>query len=313
MSKHDLKAEKIQVKSLDNRVQDFIEALVAIRMASEEIDLSHPLSLVTKAYVDSVTGDGVPRIAPWDGGATPINYYRTIFIGDIEYQFRSEINDNTTEPTLEGGGVTAWEMTNEQYFPNQYLSSTTYPADIIVWEYDPDFPGDPTKLVAFRSLQAGNVGNPLDFNADTEWWEKLGLYASPFTYVPGNTYGLKDVVVDDTDGNRIYISNIADNNFALDYVIPGTASWQVIGPVGNGSTSLTFTEADLVLVYEGNYSLSFDLPDGKSVATIETKTGTVTKNLTGSMTPITDTANSPDTIISGFDNNSAQTITIKLV
>lgn len=247
MSKHDLKAEKLQVKTLDNKVLAFIEALVSIRMASDEIDLSHPLSLVTKAYVDSVTGDGIPRIAPWDGGSTPRDYYRTIFVGDIEYEFRSLIDGNTSEPTLTGGGETAWEDSGETGFPAEYLNLTTYPSGRIVWEYDPDFPGDPTKLVTFRSLQAGNLGNPLDFDGDTAWWEKLGAYKSPFVYVSGTTYGLKEVVIDDTDGDKIYISKIADNDFALDYIIPGSALWQLIGPIAGsgGGTPTTGTIAAL--------------------------------------------------------------------
>lgn len=277
-----------------------------------------PSTIIDDAIVSLVktwSSSKINRMSqPWDSSPTPLYGVRWIPIDGTTYEFFSLSDNNITQPSLTGSGTgeAAWEDTGEFGFPAQYIGSTTYPSGRIVWEYDPDFPGDPTKLVTFRSLQAGNIGNPLDFDGDTAWWEKLGAYKSPFVYVSGTTYGFKEVVIDDTDGNRIYISNIADNDFALDYVIPGSQLWQVIGPVVEANNPLTFTQADLVEVYEGNYSLSFELPDGKSIASVETKAGTITRRL-GVSQAVTDTANSPNTIIDGFDNNSAQTITIKLI
>lgn len=108
------------------------------------------------------------------------------------------------------------------------------------------------------------------------------------------------------------------NSIVVDYVyVPSSSSGDLpyisdsnYPPVG--TTSLTFTQANLVEVYEGNYSLSFAIPDGKSIASIETKAGTITRYI-GVSQAVTDTANSPNTIISGFDNNATQTITIKLI
>lgn len=89
--------------------------------------------------------------------------------------------------------------------------------------------------------------------------------------------------------------------------------WGIVFELTLSTTALlSFDESNLVLVYEGNYSLSFNLPEGKSIASIETKAGTVTRHLSPSQA-ITDTANNPNTIIEGFDNNSAQIITIKLI
>lgn len=76
--------------------------------------------------------------------------------------------------------------------------------------------------------------------------------------------------------------------------------------------ALTFTQANLVFVEDGIYSLSFGLPAGKAIASITTTAGTVTKYIDVSQA-VTDTSNTPNTIIEGFDNNSAQTITIKLI
>lgn len=213
--------------------------------------------------------DPIPTISVWEEGETAmLDDYRTHQIGDIEYLFRSLEPDNTSEPSLDGGQP-AWENSGENGFPNQYLEVTTYPAGRIVWEYDPDFPGDITKLTAFRSLQNANFDNPLDFNGDTLWWEKLGLYVSPYVYVPGETYELRQVVVDDTDGDKIYISNVADNNYALDESLPGTSSWQVIGaPAGGGSpgspTTGTLESSDAPLVITWDTDLVPDDEEGRT-------------------------------------------------
>jgi len=301
MSKHDLKAEKLQVKSLDSKVQEFIEALVAIRMASSDIDLSHPLALVTKAYVDSATGNGVSVLAPWlEGESVFVDYYRTHPIDGIEYLFRSLINDNTSEPTLEPT-TGAWIQTEIFGFISTWTDFVSYNSGSLVT-------GDSNANV-YRSLIDGNENNNPNGGLNPDEWELVGAYRG---FYGETVYNLGDVVIAGDESNRVYISNISDNDQPLTNIVT-TSTWQLIGPLpGSDIDALTFTETDLVEVYEGNYSLSFNLPDGKSIASIETKAGTVTRRLNPSQA-VTDTANNPNTVIEGFDNNSAQTITIKLI
>lgn len=137
-----------------------------------------------------------------------------------------------------------------------------------------------------------------------------------------------DTIVADNTSSIYLLDGIASSNpnpaalpansIVVDYVyVPASSSGDLPyisdsnSPV-SGVSALTFTQANLVYVYDQNYSLSFNIPDGKSIASIETKAGTKTKYIDISQA-VTDTANSPNTIIEGFDNNAAQTITIKLI
>lgn len=265
MSKHDLKAIKIQVQRLLNKLGNIFSDS-PILYSSDELDLSDPLTLITRGYVDTLVGGvgGIP-IAPWfEGEIVGENLYRSHMIDGIEYLFRSKEDGNTDEPSLTGG-ETVWERTEELGYPQQYLSSTNYPLGRIVWQENPGVPG---QFIGFRSLQSSNLNHALSFSGDTEWWEKLGIYAAPFTYVPGSTYGLKAVVVDDTDSDRVYVSKIVDNNFALDYTLPGSSKWQIIGAPAGGSggnpTSGTLLSSDSPLVITWDTDIVPDDAEGRT-------------------------------------------------
>lgn len=240
----------------------------------------------------------VPK--PWTAEATPLDGYRSHFTGDIEYMFRSLVDGNTSEPAI-GASVGAWIQTNIYGFISTWSNFIPYNEGALVT-------GDANTKI-YRSKVAGNTDNIPSGGVTTAFWEYVGAYRG--FYSSGGVYQVGDVVIVAAESNRIYISNIADNEQPLTDVV-GASTWQVIGPVGNGSSSLTFDQSNLVEVYEGNYSLTFNLPAGKSIASIETKAGTATRRLDVSQA-VTDTANTPNTIITGFDNNAAQTITIKLI
>lgn len=116
------------------------------------------------------------------------------------------------------------------------------------------------------------------------------------------------------------------NNGDLFYVVPADGSllsmfqkiegaWDVVFtlPLSTGNAPLTFNQSNLTEVYEGNYSLSFNLPEGKSIASIERLQDGVISRMVPPSQAVTTLANNPNTIIEGFDNDSAQTITIKII
>lgn len=121
---------------------------------------------------------------------------------------------------------------------------------------------------------------------------------------PDNAFG--------SNGDLFYTIPADGSSLKLSQKITDAWATVFVLPLNIPSDPLTFDQSNLVEVDEGIYSLSFDLPDGKSIASIETKAGTATRRIDVSQA-VTDTANSPNTIIEGFDNNSAQTITIKLI
>lgn len=298
MSKHDLKGIKLQINTILSKLVSFISVQVPLRY-SDSFDLSNPLSLITKQMLDDATGGGFKVLAPWDGEPTGLNEYRTHPVGDIEYLFRSLAPDNITEPTL-NPTTGAWIQTDIFGFIGVWNSGGSYDAGTLVT-------GDANTNV-YRSKVDDNIGNNPDGGANPDEWELVGAYVG--FYFPG-TFNLGDVVIVSAESNRIYISAIPDNEQPITDVIVDS-TWKVIGPIAETGNSLTFDQSDLTEVYEGNYSLSFNLPVGKSVGSIETKAGTVTRRINTSQA-VTDTANDPNTIIEGFDNNSPQTITIKLI
>lgn len=239
----------------------------------------------------------VPK--PWTTEPTPLDGYRSHIIGDIEYLFRSLVDGNTSEPAI-GATVGAWIQTNFYGFIGSWSSFVPYNEGSLVT-------GDANTKV-YRSKVGGNAGNIPSGGVTTAYWEYVGAYKG--FYFAG-TYDEGDVVIVSAESNRIYISNIPDNEQPLTDVV-GASTWQVIGPIAESNTPLTFTQADLTEVYEGNYSLSFDLPDGKSIAAIEVEQGFLTHWLSTTQAVRND-SNNPNTIIEGFDNNSPQTITIKLI
>src|SRR5215217_2402101 len=89
---HDLKARELQAEVLNNRIATYINLLVSLRLDNEDIDISHPLSLVTKQYVDNQTNSGVPILARWqENEIVPKDFFRTYVIDGIEMLFRSKI------------------------------------------------------------------------------------------------------------------------------------------------------------------------------------------------------------------------------
>lgn len=262
--------------------------------------------LITKRAAQDLVNESDPSsvLKPWvPDDPTKTDEYRSYVIDDIEYLFRSNVDDNVSVPTLSGGGETVWEKTNELYFPQQYLDFTTYPEGRIVWDYQPG--EDPPVFIAYRSLQNGNLDNAPNFDADTEWWEKIGVYASPFVFTPGTIYPEGAVVVDDTDSDRIYISKVSDNDNHLDYIVPGTIQWQVTGLYKK------ITTVDESVLIEESYGDMWYLPvdlAGKKLLSVEITQGDIT-TYRGPESLSNDVAWSLPRI-SGFPNNDPQTIKI---
>lgn len=466
MSKHDLKAKKIQVKAFDNKEEGFIITDVPIKIRDRDVDLTDPLCLITKEYVDSKTSNMIPVLAVWESGElVVIDYFRTHVINGIESLFRSNINDNNNEPVL-GDTLPAWTdlESNGDVFP-QWDNSTSYPIGELVqffnlnnvvyrskstevnhnpesdlsqtyWDivgYNPvlfesgeiytlnqvvldeadsyrryvsnvssnsyalngeianpwsligelfnhallpsPWSVTPTPLDAIRwyaidgvtyqfastiegntsvpTLEAGgpawtNIGgdgfpvfhdsfdtynlgdlvrktfsgnqnvfkskingnlthNPTEGTTDA-FWEYMGIMRSFF---PDDApYAIDDIVING-DTNELYVSNVSNNNYPLDGQITG--SWILLGPKSYAPDEpLTFINPTLPLVSEGNYSLSFNLQEGKSIISIERLQGGVISRGVPIGNAFTTPANNPNTVIEGFDNNAPQTITIKI-
>lgn len=299
MSKHDLKAVKLQVERFINKILGSkIFSDNPIVYSDDGFDMSDPNTLITRAYGEANFGDGSPDVSLWDGSPIDQDKYVTHPIGLIEYMFRSKIDGNTSEPSFEPT-LGAW--TRKDLFGPISSWFSGYPFTIGSW-----VTGDSNSNI-YESLIDDNEDN--EPSASSPYWVKVGAYKG-FWNVSG-TYQLNDVVLDSNDGNRVYVSN-EDNNTKPLSDHGSDSTWQLIGAKSYIPDSpLTFTQANLVEVYEGNYSLSFDLPDDKSITSIETKQGTAIRRL-GVSQVVTNTANNPNTIIDGFDNNSAQTITIKI-
>lgn len=299
MSKHDLKAVKLQVERFINKiVGSKIFSDNPIVYSDDGFDMSDPNTLITRAFADANYGDGVPDVSLWDGSAIDDGKYVTHPIDGIEYMFRSLVDDNVSEPSLNGSSG-AWTMTDKLGLIPSFNAS--FPEDTGRW-----VTGDSNSNV-YESKIDNNTNVPAGGVSDA-YWTYIGVYRGAWRDY--NLYQIGDVALDDTDGNRRYISNIANNEQPLsDH--GGASTWQVIGAPSATVDPLTFTQGNLVEVYEGNYSLSFNLPDGKSIASIDITQGTTIRRLNPSQA-VTDTANNPNTIIDGFDNNAAQTITIKI-
>lgn len=257
MSKHDLKSQKIQVKSFDNKEEGFIETKVGIRIESLDVDTSDPLSYVTKTYVDSITNDGAIPIALWDGEPVAYGIYRSHMIDGIEYLFRSNINDNTDEPSLTPVSSGAWIQTDLFGFISTWNSSFAYSIGNLVT-------GDANSNV-YRSKINGNTAVNPDGGLNPDEWELVGAYIG--FYFPG-TFNLGDVVIVSAEGNRIYISAIADNEQPITDIV-GPPTWQIIGsPSGGGSagnpTSGTLLDSDSPLVITWDTDLVPDDTEGRT-------------------------------------------------
>lgn len=320
MSKHDLKAIKLQVERFVSKVLGRIFSDVPILYSSDDFDLTDPRSLITRGLAETMFGNGSPDVSLWDGSPIDIDKYVTHPIDGIEYLFRSNVDDNVSEPSFEST-LGAW--TRKSFNGPLTAWFGGYPFSQGDW-----VTGDSNTNV-YESLIDNNDDNVP--SESSPFWVKIGAYRGNWNV--SATYQLNQVVLDSTDGYRVYVSNQNSNTALLSDHGAGP-TWQVVGIIisddevsltktwssqkisdaiaAGSSTSLTFNQSNLTEVYEGNYSLSFNLPEGKSIVSIEVKQGSVTTWISNTQA-IRDDSNDPNTVITGFDNNSTQTITIKLI
>lgn len=160
----------------------------------------------------------LPDISLWNGDPIELNKYVTHPINGFEYLFRSLVDNNISEPSLESGG-TAWTFTGVTGYPDQWSNSTTYGIGVYKW-----IEVSSLNFSIYKSLVSGNLGNPP--SSSPGQWEEIGAYKTP--YSSSETYNENDFVVDDTDLKN-YISNINSNTFPFDYVLPGSGTWKLIG------------------------------------------------------------------------------------
>lgn len=199
----------------------------------------------------------VPTLSPWVDGETAMeDDYRTHSIDGIEYLFRSKVDDNTTEPSLTGT-VGAWTQTDIYGFISTWTDFVPYNIGSLVT-------GDSNANV-YRSLIDGNEDNNPDGGLNPDEWELVGAYIG--FYSSGGIYDVGDVVVVTTETNRIYISNIADNEQPLTDI--SSSSWVVIGaPAGEGSagnpTSGTISALDSPLVITWDTDIVPDDEEGRT-------------------------------------------------
>ncbi|SMC45678.1 hypothetical protein [Pedobacter africanus] len=162
----------------------------------------------------------VPK--PWTSEPTPLDGYRSFIIDDVEYFFRSLVEGNTSQPSIEASSG-AWIQTNFYGFISTWSSFVPYNEGSLVT-------GDANTKV-YKSKVSGNAGNIPSGGVSTAYWEYVGVYKG--FYNPG-IYDDGDVVIAASESNRIYISNIPDNEQPLTDVV-GASTWNVIGAKNSGS------------------------------------------------------------------------------
>lgn len=328
MSKHDLKAVKLQVERFVSKVLGRIFSDVPILYSSDDFDLTDPRSLITRGLAETMFGNGRPDVSLWDGSPIDIDKYVTHPIDGIEYLFRSLVDDNISEPTLSAGIQGAWTQRDDYGTVPLFNISNTYNTGELVRSTNS------ASAPVYESIGSGNIGNipPADGVSDSNW-KFIGHYEANWS--SSQTYELNAVVYDPSSDpiRRRYVSNKDNNTSPLSDNLPGS-TWRLVGIIisdnevsltktwssqkisdaiaGGSSSSLTFDQDDIDIISEGIYSLSFNLPDGKSIASIERLQDGVISRMVPPSQAITTPANDPNTIIEGFDNNSAQTITIKI-
>jgi hypothetical protein len=159
-------------------------------------------------------------------------------------------------------------------------------------------------------------------------------YATPFII---SDYGADDLVTffiasqlaDNASSDDIQLAyagpsaplSTLGNNGDFYYIVPNDSSFIELRQKISGAWVAVFTvplistvtkiQSDLVTDGFGGFLLKFNLPGGREIASISTKSGAITTRIDSSLA-ITDTSSSPNTTVSGFPNNSTQTITIKL-
>lgn len=206
----------------------------------------------------------------------------------------------------------------------------------------------PNELVNFSTV-ATMVSGVIQLGSTIEPWGP-GLIVDSDNYVTHEYQGIEylfrsiaddnasepaiDNVTWSTIGGGIQIAYAGPNapllslgkNGDLYYIVPNDSSfielrqkingaWVAVFtvPLATGSvTIITKTQADFISDGFGGYIVKFDIPNGLNLVSASTKAGTVTTILDVSLA-VTDTANSPNTTMSGLPNNSTQTVTFKLI
>lgn len=208
---------------------------------AEKLSLSYPFELSEFELDDTITlraaqelanqNDPSKILSPWfPGEEVGADEYRTHVVNGIEYLFRSLVDENISEPTLEGGS-NAWTdlESNGDIFP-QWNNSTSYPVGELVQFFN-------LNNVVYRSKSTEINHNP-ELDTSNIYWDIVGT--DPVLFELGNTYSLNQIVLDEDDSYRRYVSNIAANEYPLDGQISG--SWQVEGIIiSDDEVSLTKT------------------------------------------------------------------------
>lgn len=282
----------------DDYVTHVINDIEYLFRSNEDANVSEPILPNGTAQTWSLVGISelmLPRL--WSVTPTPIHAIRWKEISSVTYQFASTIAWNISEPTLETEG--AWIQTDIYGFISIWDNGFEYNTGNLVT-------GDANTNV-YRSKVDSNIGNNPNGGLNPTYWELVGAYIG--FYSPG-TFNLGDVVIVADESNRIYISNKDDNDSPLTDL---GSTWLLLGTKAGGEPPTILTQADLIEEsYGGVWYLEMDVPDGLTVGCIDYKEGTVTNRLSID-NAVTDTANTPNTRISGFPNNNTQTITIKLI
>jgi hypothetical protein len=223
MSSNGRKVQKLQVDIIENRNDDLdaIEIQKGL-IGTAEFPNEDPKSFIQRKDLEGLSGSDT--LKPWVAADPAMtDQYRTYLIGAIEYLFRSTIDDNVNVPAFLGAPG-AWTRTDAQYVPPAWNIGGNYNLGAYV-----DDGGN-----IYKSKVAGNIGHDPSADVDEDFWELIGINRG--FYAAGPAYGLGDVIIDDEDGNRIYISNIAENEQPLSD--DGSSSWQVIGPTSEDSPDL---------------------------------------------------------------------------
>lgn len=256
--------------------------------------------LITKRAAQDLVNESDPSsvLKPWvPDNPTKTDEYRSYVIDDIEYLFRSNVDDNVSTPSISSEESPAWTNegeTSDGFSPDLWVDSTTYNT------------GDFARIVAgskniFKSKVDGNLNNEPVFDTSDAFWECIGTYRGLFP--SGAPYAVDDVVFDTTT-TSVYVSNFASNNYDLDELVPAS-TWQVI------SLYKKITTVDESALIEESYGDMWYLPvdlAGKKLLSVEITQGDIT-TYRGPESLSNDVAWSLPRI-SGFPNNDPQTIKI---
>lgn len=199
--------------------------------------------LITFQAVNELIGSQVPpssTLQPWNSSLiTNADNYVTHIIGGNEYLFRSDIDNNTSEPSFgsEGfEGIQAWDNKGNVDY-TLWNGSETY--SINQWVLR-DATGFGLGYRFYSSIINGNINNdPLsDPDEGGTHWKLEGVLVTPF--VVGNPYKKKDIH-QATDGT-IYISLIPNNIYDLTELAPPWTQINTTDPINTWSSLTTYNK-----------------------------------------------------------------------